>query len=344
MPKASGMTVGAIYELAVALGRKADPRGDERVAEILNAEQSAYDELSDEKKQYFDEEALSNPYPDTRILNGDVATPVKTVLAGIDMNSAEILLADRLSEKGTKIDAVISHHPEGIGMWKLDAAVLLQSDLLANYGVPLHIAESLTEGRVKELGRRLSSANHNQAVDVAKLLDIPFICTHTVTDNLVYQFLKKHVMSKNPKTVDDIMDAFMELPEYQEASKFGAGPMIFTGHGKRRVGNVAFTEITGGTSGAKEIYDYLSRSGVGTIISMHISEESRKLAEDAHLNVIVAGHMSSDSLGMNLMLDHLEAHGVTVIPASGLLRVARKAVEPVRFTSTFETNQKKGAR
>ena len=79
MPKASGMTVGAIYELAVALGRKADPRGDERVAEILNAEQSAYDELSDEKKQYFDEEALSNPYPDTRILNGDVATPVKTV-------------------------------------------------------------------------------------------------------------------------------------------------------------------------------------------------------------------------------------------------------------------------
>ena len=344
MPKASGMTVRDIYELAVALGRKADPRGDERVAEILEAETKAYEELSDAKKGLFDKEALANPYPDTRILNGDEKTEVKTVLAGIDMGTAEILLADRLSEKGTKIDAVMSHHPEGKAMWRLDAQVKMQSDLLTNYGMPVHIAESLTEKRVTELGRMFSPMNFNQAIDTAKLLNIPFICTHTATDNLVYQFLKQHIMSKKPKTVDDIMNALMELPEYQEATRLGAGPRIFTGHSERRVGKVAFAEITGGTSGAKETYDYLSRNGIGTIISMHMKEEYREAADAAHLNMIIAGHMSSDSLGMNLMLDHLEAAGIKVIPTSGLIRVSRQAVEPTIFNSSIDTNHKKGAR
>ena len=34
---------------------------------------------------------------------------------------------------------------------------------------------------------------------------------------------------------------------------------------------------------------------------MHISEEHRKEAEKSHLNVVVAGHISSDNLGLNLL-------------------------------------------
>lgn len=341
----TGTTLGALYQLAVALGRAADPRGDERITEILALEQRRFDELPAKRKPFFDREALTNPYPDTRILFGERTQPVTTVLVGIDITSAEILLADRLRERGMPIDAVISHHPEGQALAQLDTQVLLQTDLLANYGVPLHIAEHLLEKRVSELGRSLSPINHNQAVDAARLLGLPFLSTHTATDNLVYQFMKRFVLDRTPKIVDDIIDALMELEEYQVATTYGAGPRIYVGHGKRRVGRIAFTEVTGGTSGAKEVYEHLSQHGIGTVVGMHMKEEYKKAAEEAFLSVVIAGHMSSDSLGMNLLMDHLEAAGVTVIPASGFIRVAREATQPERYDDTAATTTRttKGA-
>jgi hypothetical protein len=56
---------------------------------------------------------------------------------------------------------------------------------------------------------------------------------------------------------------------------------------------------------------------------MHMSEEHRREAEKNHINVVIAGHMASDSLGMNLFLDELVKQGITVIPTSGLIRFSR---------------------
>ena len=36
---------------------------------------------------------------------------------------------------------------------------------------------------------------------------------------------------------------------------------------------------------------------------MHISDEHKKEAEKHHINVVIAGHIASDNLGMNLLLD-----------------------------------------
>ena len=63
--------------------------------------------------------------------------------------------------------------------------------------------------------------------------------------------------------------------------------------------------------------------GIGTIVGMHISEEHKKEAEAANLNVVIAGHMSSDSLGVNLFLDKIEEKGVEIVPCSGLIRISR---------------------
>jgi hypothetical protein len=56
---------------------------------------------------------------------------------------------------------------------------------------------------------------------------------------------------------------------------------------------------------------------------MHIKEEHIKEAKKHHINCIVAGHMASDSIGMNLVLDGLEARGIDIVPCSGLIRVSR---------------------
>ena len=115
----------------------------------------------------------------------------------------------------------------------------------------------------------------------------------------------------------------LEIPEFREAAKKGFGPMIFSGAEDNRAGKIAITEITGGTSGSPKLFEKLSQAGVGTIIGMHMGEEGRKEAEKAHLNVVIAGHISSDSLGMNLFLDELEKRGVEIVPCSGLIRISR---------------------
>ena len=62
---------------------------------------------------------------------------------------------------------------------------------------------------------------------------------------------------------------------------------------------------------------------MGTIVGMHIGEKHRQGAEKNHINVIIAGHMASDSLGMNLLLDHFIQQGLELLPCSGFIRVAR---------------------
>ncbi len=81
--------------------------------------------------------------------------------------------------------------------------------------------------------------------------------------------------------------------------------------------------FTGGTESAKEVYERLSTAGVGTIIGMHMAEEHKKEAEKYHINVVIAGHIASDSLGLNLFLDELEKKGIEIISCSGLIRVSR---------------------
>ena len=57
----------------------------------------------------------------------------------------------------------------------------------------------------------------------------------------------------------------------------------------------------------------LADAGVGTIIGMHMGQELRDEADKHNMHVIIAGHMSSDSVGINLFLDELERHGVKTI-------------------------------
>ena len=82
--------------------------------------------------------------------------------------------------------------------------------------------------------------------------------------------------------------------------------------------------MTGGTEGSKNIFESLVNSGVNTIVGMHLSEDHRKEAEKHHVNVVIAGHISSDNLGMNLILDEIQKKdSLKVLPCSGFRRFSR---------------------
>jgi vacuolar-type H+-ATPase subunit H len=94
------MTINDIYQLAIEMGIKADPRGEVGIKDLLARRKKEYDELPEKAKKYFDVETLSNPFADTRILNGDPKTEVKKIISGIDVDTGEVVLTDRLKEKG----------------------------------------------------------------------------------------------------------------------------------------------------------------------------------------------------------------------------------------------------
>lgn len=311
-----------IYEKFIRLGKENDPRSFVEVEKNLARTVKQYEELKEKDKKYFDVESLKNPYADTRILNGDSEVEVKRILAGIDMEVQEILLADRLREKGEKIDLILSHHPEGKALVALHKVMSLQEDVLAQLGVPINVAEGILASRISEVERGLMPLNHNRSVDAARLLNFPFMCVHTPADNMVNTYLSNLFEEKKPETVEDVVNLLLEIPEYQEAKKIGAGPKVFLGQEKNRAGKI-FVDMTGGTSGSEDAFAKLAIAGVGTIVGMHMGEKHRKEAEKNHINVIIAGHMASDSLGVNLLLDVLEKEGIEIITCSGLIRVKR---------------------
>ena len=147
--------------------------------------------------------------------------------------------------------------------------------------------------------------------------------SHTPTDNLAAHFLKNIFENKKCEKVQDVVSTLKEIPEYKEAMKIGVGPKIFVGSPEHRCGKIALSEITGGTEGSPKLYEKIAQAGIGTVIGMHISEDHKKEAEAAHINIVIAGHMSSDSLGVNLFMDELEKQGIEVVACSGFTRISR---------------------
>ncbi len=315
------MKIKDIFDRAVKRGMALDPRGAAEVAAVLEREKKDYEGLKEKEKKYYDESRLTNPYPDSRILYGDPEREVKRVLVGIDMEVGEVLLADRLADKGKPIDLIISHHPEGRAMANLYGVMGMQAGILAKYGVPINVAEDIMDERIKEVERRLSPINHTRAVDAARLLDIPIMCVHTPTDNAVTDYLQRLFDDKKPEFVSDIIDLLREIPEYNGSVADSGGPKVFCGSEKRSAGKV-FVDMTGGTGGSKKAFENLMDAGVGTVVGMHISEDHRKEAVKNHINVVIAGHIASDTLGVNLILDHV-LEGVEVVSTSGFRRIAR---------------------
>lgn len=316
------MTVQSIYELGLKLAIHSDPRGKTVVRDELRRYQDSYEKLTDKEKKYFDKEYFKNPYSDSRILyTPKPQQPVKRMFAGIDADEAELLLADRLG----KIDLVMSHHPHGIALADLSEVMNVQVEIMHQAGVPVHVAESLLSTRMAEVNRGVLPINDHKTVDVARMLGIAYLATHTFTDNLVASFFGDLIKRQQKKLyyVSDVLDLLMTIPEYQIAKQQKSGPCLYVGNPKRRCGRIACTEMTGGTNGAKEMFAQLSQAGVGTVIGMHMREDHRKVAEEHHMNVVIAGHISSDSIGMNLLLDAIEKKGVEVIPVGGLIRVKR---------------------
>jgi len=318
------MKINDLFNTAIKIGRANDPRDEKEIDLQLKELKEAYNLLPKEQKEMFDKELLTNPYGDSHVYF-DSKKPIKTVAIGIDMETPEIMLVNELNRRGKNIDAIWAHHPEDKGLSMLAQVMNIQKFCNAKAGVPISIAEHVHEARILEINRKVSPINHTRPVDAAKLLNITYFNTHTLADNCVWTYLTKKMEKANPRKLKDVIEILMNEPEYKDAIKHDAGPTIFFGTPENFAGKV-LVDMTGGTEGATEIFTALAHAGIGTVVGMHFSEEHKAAAEKARLNLIVAGHMASDNLGMNLLIDDIEKkHGkLNVIEMSGFRRFKRK--------------------
>ena len=296
------MNISQFFRKAIKIGIEHDPRG---------------------RKKLLTKFKGKNPYPDSQILHPGSLREIKNLLIGIDIGAAELLLADKIrGEQG--IDLVVAHHPAGKALAELVSVMRVQLHMLQQIGVPKEIASGMLQERMQEVNRKVLATNHMRSVDIARLLNIPFVCLHTVADNMAYYFVKNLMQRKKPTCLGDILKILEGIPEYSLAKKETVGPRILLGSLRRSPGKV-FVEMTGGTEGPRGVIPKLYKAGVRTLISMHLSEEHFKQVKDTNLNVIIAGHISSDSLGLNLLLDRIDQdNAFKVVSCSGFRRISRK--------------------
>jgi len=318
------MTIAELFERAIRGGISSDPRGREGVLKHLRRERQRFERLSHIEQAEFDAERLRHPYADSRVLTGDPEIEVKRALVGIDIHSSEVLLATELGRQGKPIDLLIAHHPEGKALAALDQVMELQTEVFAAQGVPINVADHLMRPRMAQVARGISPENHYQAVDAAALLGFPMVCLHTPADNKAWRYVQLVLDRRAPDNVVEVVDLLKSIPEYKQAALRGSNVQIVVGSPEARAGRVVALEFTGGTNASKDVYEHLARAGVGTIVSMHMREEHREEAEKHHINVVVAPHMASDSLGVNLLLDEFAQAGLEIIPCSGFIRIERK--------------------
>jgi len=318
------MKLERLYRKAIDIGIRNDLRGKEEIKKSLKDENEKFKALKKDEVEYYDKDKLFNPYSDTRILNGNLNTEVKKAIVGIDMEIGEILLTYLLNkDKDEKIDLIIAHHPEGHALAQLYDVMRLQADLMANYGVTISVAEQLMEKRISEVERRLLPVNHTRSVDVAKLMGIPMMCVHTPADNCVTNYLKKRFDKEKPYKLRDLMKTLKKIPEYKNSARLQIPPKIVNGTENSKCGKF-YVDMTGGMEGSKEVFEKYANSGISTLVGMHFSEEHLENAKKANLNVVIAGHISSDVLGLNLLFDAIDKEEkLDYLGISGFNRIRR---------------------
>ena len=317
------LNINNFYMASIECAIDADPRGRNLVESELENIKKEYEKLDDNKKKYFDKDRLFNPYSDTRILNIAEDRDIKKILCGIDMQTSELLLADRLNEKNASIDLVVTHHPNGYGFVNFYDVIYMQGDKNALHDVPINVSAALANKRLNEVSRSVFAANHFRDVDTAKLLKLNYMCMHTVADNFVETFLTDKMKREKPSKLSDIIDILYSIEEYEISAMRHNPPKIFNGANNSKVGKI-IVDMTGGASFDAAMIDALSKANVGTIIAMNMSDKLLDECKKYYINVVCAGHISSDSLGLNLLFKAIKEktkHNFEIIPASGYIFV-----------------------
>ena len=241
---------------------------------------------------------------------------VRRLFATIDCDVADLLLARVL-----RCDTILTHHPEGtaaLNGWKL---IALQIEQMMESGVPAARAQAAIQRRMHSVELNSHPRNYARVVQAAQLLKVSLLNVHlpcdVITRRLIAEKMTPFNMPDSRATVAEVIAALQEFPGQKLAA---TAPAVRLGAPDRLAGRVAVA-MAAYTSGGVNVLKAYFDAGVGTVLMMHFPEADLKKAQEQNLagNLIITGHMASDSIGINVYLDELQRHGLEVIRAGGIV-------------------------
>jgi hypothetical protein len=243
---------------------------------------------------------------------------VRRVYVGIDIDVAELLLARALG-----VDGVIAHHPVGSrARLGVPAVIERHEAQMRAEGIPAGVAHEMMLARKRPVAHALHATNSDRVVDAARRLQVPLMNIHLAADIIVRQFFMEfvgRVVDGLATTVGSLIDELKTLPE-MEASL--VQPELWLGKAENPVGRWV-VQMAAGTNSGAPIYRTYYEHGINTILAMHIDDRDLRELEQLQLpraNLVITGHMPSDSIRMNRVIDALEQRGIEVIAGSGVIR------------------------
>jgi putative NIF3 family GTP cyclohydrolase 1 type 2 len=253
--------------------------------------------------------------PDSEVyLDGDV----RRVFVGIDVDVGELLLARTLGA-----DGVIAHHPIGSkARLGLTAVIERHEAQMIAEGIPAEVAHEKMLARQLPVAHALHTINYDRVVEAARQLNMPTMNIHLAADIIGRQYFTdfvRRVVDGKATTVGGLVGELKTIPE-MEASL--VQPELWLGEAENQVGRWV-VQMAAGTNGGAPVYRTYYENGITTILAMHIDDRDLRELEQLQLrgaNLVITGHMPSDSIGMNRLIDALESQGLEVIAGSGVIR------------------------
>jgi hypothetical protein len=247
----------------------------------------------------------------------EASADVRRVLFGVDISLAEIVWAQQ-----NGFDAVIAHHPLGdAARTRLTEVVHRQIDQMGAEGITREVAERAVAARLAVLARRAHVSNVNALVDGARLIGMPLCNVHLACDIITRNALIDLLQRKagDDSTVADAIDWVNSgFPEYRHGH---ASPEAWVGSTSNRLGRWTVA-IAGGTNGGFPVFKEYFHAGVNTIFAMHIDEadlQQLRAAAEPGSTLVITGHMTTDSIGINAVIRGLEERGIEVVRTSGVV-------------------------
>ena len=242
---------------------------------------------------------------------------VKRALFGIDADVGVLLAA---KERG--YDLVIAHHPVGgrasLGILKVYKR---HATNLERAGVPRNAASMAVRAMQDEHAPRIHAANYDHVPSLARLLGVPLMSIHNPCDEIGRRVMDEALRKamKAASTVREAIESLNRLPEFSKAETDIA---LRIGKPGNRVGRWVVLHGAG-TNGGYHMARCAFDNGIDTVVYIHIDPGhlARLRAEFAAKgkNLIVTGHVASDSIGINVLVRALRERGLEVTCVSGIV-------------------------
>ena len=171
---------------------------------------------------------------------------------------------------------------------------------------------------------RVHAENYDHLPSMARMIGIGLMCIHNPCDEIGRRLMDEALRAQLPEKprVRDAVAVLESMPEFRSALTHIVVRMGTTDHplGKWAVHHGAGTN--GGVPVARAAFDH----GIDTVFYIHIDAGALRRLWEAYgregpRNLVVTGHVASDSIGINVLVRELRARGLRVDTYSGIVDV-----------------------